>query len=194
MGNDQAVAYAKVPTNIVKPPKKQPPSKEKTMYQVSLTSGDIQFHDDSSSHLPPLDANGDYHTHFSTSSSISVELLFHCEHGDIGPFPMNQLKANETRTFECNRTDIGNPKFCIVIMYREEKRSFPKWCIPNVTVHVIRQHEHVKKMYQHTSDLPGGDAVVYSITMAPYDTEITNKIKQKQNIDIVIDDGHIKYK
>jgi len=185
MGNDQAVAYAKVPTNAAKTSVKPPRTQAKALYEVSLTSGEIQFYEKNGTSLPPLDVNNHWGGAPSpTSDSISVELLFHCEHGDVGPFPMNQLKANETRTFECNMKDVGNPKYCIVIMYREEKRAFPKWCIKNVSMNVIRQDEHVRNMYRHVSVLPGGDAVVYSITMAPYNTEITNRNTTSVSIEI----------
>lgn len=101
---------------------------------------------------------------------VAIEVLIHCKGGDIGPLPMSQLQSGERRKMEMWSNDYGAPKYCIIIMYREQYKEFPRWTIEDCLIQCTREGNIIQTKFKHRCPIYGGDAVVYSITMAPYFT------------------------
>ena len=110
----------------------------------------------------------------SKPNCIAIEIILHCEKGDIGPLPISDLGSNETRSVDMWSVDLGRPKYCIVIMYRQQMTCFPQWSIKECEVKIVRREQVYHSKFRHLSPLLGGDAHVYSLTMSPYFTETQN--------------------
>ena len=106
-------------------------------------------------------------------NTISVELLLNCERGDIGPISINNLRNQEHRTIEMWHGNRGLPIYCIVVMYRGKNTFFPEWSIPKCNVLTKVNGIQYQVFFKHPKQLPGGDAVVYSVTMASCDRQQT---------------------
>ena len=136
--------------NEVPRPKKR---SRKGLYSVTFTPGDIHFSDE--------------------EKYISVELLFHCDRGEVGPIPLAQVTANEDRKMQVWHADLGNPKYLILVMHKE-LHDFPRWAMKKCVVEASRKNELVATTFCHEGTMGGGDAAVYSVTLAPCRTTIEN--------------------
>jgi len=105
---------------------------------------------------------------FSEPGTISIEVLLNCERGDIGPISINNLKSEETRRIELWHANMGLPIYCIVVMYRGEKCFFPEWTVRNCMIEMTEGKNRFNIGFRHLQKIMGGDAVVYSITMASF--------------------------
>jgi hypothetical protein len=140
----------------------------KVLYNIIFKSGEIvdyqdQFFENDKSTPSLLNET-------KPGTGIAIELILHCTKGDIGPLPISQLTSEEERTIDLWSADYGNPKYCIVIMYREKTKYFPQWSIPSCKVKIVRQTEVYESLFQHTMPISGGSANVYSLTMSPSKT------------------------
>ena len=142
--------------------------KNKVLYSIVFKSGAIIQYSEGADKVPYLDVS--LSNIPSKKQGIAIELILHCTHGDIGPIPISQLQSEEERSIDLWSSDYGKPKYCIVIMYREQEKYFPQWSIQSCTVKIIRQHDLYESVFKHEMPLSGGSANVYSLTMSPSKT------------------------
>ena len=147
MGNEHT-------TPITKTSNRRSHSPDKVLYSIVFKSGEIIEHEEKKE----------------KNNGIAIELILHCEKGDLGPLPMSQLKSEEERTIDMWSTDHGKPKYCIIIMYREKENYFPQWSILYCKVKIVRQTTVYESLFKHEMPISGGSANVYSLTMSPSQT------------------------
>ena len=139
------------------------------LYTIDFKGGELgPFYEDSK--LPQISGE----VLETDQNTISIELLLNCEKGDIGPISINNLRTNESRTIELWHGNRGLPIYCIVVMYRGKNTFFPKWSIPKCNVKTKINNIQYVVSFKHPQLLSGGDAVVYSLTMASYDQKQQN--------------------
>jgi hypothetical protein len=83
-----------------------------------------------------------------SGGELDVELLFHCEFGEVGPFPLSQITSNDHRTMECWRQDVGGAKFCILIAHRKNK-ALPSWCLKDCVFTLSKPDEVFVAKFHH---------------------------------------------
>ena len=163
---------------------------ETVLYSIELHVGDIEY----TECKPGEDFPTTYTLHPSSNAllgkgseagGLAVELLLHCKNGDIGPLPFSQLRARERRKMELWSKDVGPPRFCIVIMYREHYREFPRWSIKDCLVQCTRANKSfTQTKFKHIYPIYGGTGVVYSVTMAPY---FTSEDREREKVEVVVE-------
>ena len=145
---------------------------DRVLYRIELIPGTIIFSEPNLT-LPRIDT--DVEESRVTPAELSVELVVTCERGEVGPIPVSQLQSNQERVIESWHVDVGDPKYCIVVVYRSPGRLTPTWTIRKCTVTARRRHKTTTKRYRHSEDMTGGSGVVYSVTMSAYETEEDNE-------------------
>ena len=108
--------------------------------------------------------------------SLDLEVVFSCERGEVGPTPLNQVVGVEERGAQLWLRDMGNPKYCVIVMHRGQKERVPQWSLGLLSVSVSRKTEKSEHLFSHPEGMGGGGAEVYSVTMTPYKTSINKFI------------------
>ena len=99
----------------------------------------------------------------------SFDVILHCTLGDVGPMTLRVDGPTEAKDFAY----LGDVDYLILIMYNEDRTTLPTWELGECTVLVERDGEtYSRARFTHTGPIQGGDACVYSITLAPSATEI----------------------
>jgi hypothetical protein len=146
---------------VTSPRQREHAKLDKILYDITFTPGEFQF------------PKGD------EEKNISLEILFRCPRGDVGPLPLNQVAPSEERRSQLWLSDVGDPTFCIIVMYRDTLPIFPAWSIQNCVVNVSRRDESVMSTFRHEGVLSGGNGVVYSLTMAPHSVKVDHHTFQQ---------------
>lgn len=157
-----------------------PPPEYRVLYRIDFVPDNIVFASPNTT-LPRIDT--DREEEDIAPAQLSVEIVVTCERGDVGPIPVSQLQSHQERVIESWHADVGDPKYCIVVVYRSPGRLTPTWTIGRCTVTARRRHKTVTKRYRHPEPLVGGSGVVYSVTMSPYETEEDKEDNTTQTIE-----------
>ena len=155
-----------------------PPPTYQILYRIQFQPGDIRF-PDTMGELPRIDP--DVEEDHPPPPNLSVELLLTCEEGEVGPIPVSQLASNQERIIDCWHRDVGDPRYCIVVVYRTPKRKTPTWSIHHCNVAAKRRDETTTTFYQHLESFSSGSGVVYSVTLSPHrsDVDVENNVVQE---------------
>ena len=77
---------------------------------------------------------------FKSKNGINVEVVFHCDNGELSPFLMQNISVNETRSMSKNGEDVGNPLYAILIFHKEPNRHIPHIIVKDIVLTVKYVH------------------------------------------------------
>ena len=78
--------------------------------------------------------------------------------------------------------DFGIPLYAI-IMFHKEHDDIPKLAVRQLSLVVTYMQKYFQEtFFKHESSLCGGDAMIYSITLAPYEQTKMNHINKLLNV------------
>ena len=99
---------------------------------------------------------------------LDLELLVECEHGQLGPLPLNSVAPQQARRVEAWCTDKGNARFLIIVVHRREQTPLPDWSLQDCILTINRQDGLFESKFRHQQTIACPEASVFSLTLEPY--------------------------
>jgi len=97
-------------------------------------------------------------------------ILIGSPHGELGPFPLGELKGDVIRKVNSSTEDIGIPTYVVFLLYRPQHYNVPSFEGPSICIKYLQK---TMVEFGHTFPFSGGNAEVYSFTLVPLGPSIT---------------------